>query len=81
MNQMYPKQYLPYLLYYTINARGDIETDISLDIQTYDLLQAILLLQNVCVRIMRGRVLSLSHITSPIVVIICRHANHTCESV
>ena len=49
----------------------------SLHIQPYDLLQAILLLQNVCVRIMTGRVLSLSHITSPIVVIICRHANHT----
>ena len=29
MNQMYPKQYLAYLLEYTINARGDIETDIS----------------------------------------------------
>ena len=26
---MYPKQYLPYLLYYTINARGDVEKDIS----------------------------------------------------
>ena len=74
-----------FTLLYTFNARKDIETDIStlykLMIYCKVIASNIAILQNVCVRIMTGRVLSLSHITSPIVVIICRHANHTCESV